>query len=92
PPDLAPSCGEAGVLGVLCGVMGNIQANEAIKVILGIGDTLSGRLLVYDALGMSFTELKVRRDPDCPICGENAPEIPESEMGKFPDYDLFCAG
>ena len=58
PPDLAPSCGEAGVLGVLCGVMGNIQANEAIKVILGIGDTLSGRLLVYDALGMSFTELR----------------------------------
>lgn len=85
PPDLAPSCGEAGVLGVLCGVMGNIQANEAIKVILGIGDTLSGRLLVYDALGMSFTELKVRRDPDCPGCGSNA-------HLEFRDYDAWCAG
>ena len=85
PPDLAPSCGEAGVLGVLCGVMGNIQANEAIKVILGIGDTLSGRLLVYDALGMSFTELKVRRDPDCPGCGPNA-------HLEFRDYDAWCAG
>jgi molybdopterin/thiamine biosynthesis adenylyltransferase/rhodanese-related sulfurtransferase len=85
PPDLAPSCGEAGVLGVLCGVMGNIQANEAIKVILGIGDTLSGRLLVYDALGMSFTELKVRRDPNCPGCG------PDAHL-EFRDYDAWCAG
>ncbi len=85
PPDLAPSCGEAGVLGVLCGVMGNIQANEAIKVILGIGDTLSGRLLVYDALGMSFTELKVRRDPNCPGCG------PDAQL-EFRDYDAWCAG
>ncbi len=85
PPDLAPSCGEAGVLGVLCGVMGNIQANEAIKVLLGIGDTLAGRLLVYDALGMTFTELKVRRDPDCPACGPNA-------NLEFRDYDAWCAG
>jgi molybdopterin/thiamine biosynthesis adenylyltransferase/rhodanese-related sulfurtransferase len=85
PPDLAPSCGEAGVLGVLCGVMGNIQANEAIKVILGIGETLSGRLLVYDALGMTFTELKVRRDPDCPGCGPGA-------HLEFRDYDAWCAG
>jgi molybdopterin/thiamine biosynthesis adenylyltransferase/rhodanese-related sulfurtransferase len=85
PPDMAPSCGEAGVLGVLCGVMGNIQANEAIKVLLGIGDTLSGRLLIYDALGMTFTELKVRRDPNCPACG------PEARL-EFRDYDAWCAG
>jgi sulfur-carrier protein adenylyltransferase/sulfurtransferase len=85
PPDMAPSCGEAGVLGVLCGVMGNIQANEAIKVLLGIGDTLSGRLLIYDALGMTFTELKVRRDPDCPACGPNADL-------RFRDYQAWCAG
>lgn len=85
PPDLAPSCGEAGVLGVLCGVMGSIQANEAIKVLLGMGDTLAGRLLVYDALGMTFTELKVRRDPDCPACGPNA-------HLEFRDYAAWCAG
>ena len=85
PPDMAPSCGEAGVLGVLCGVMGNIQANEAIKVLLGIGDTLSGRLLIYDALGMTFTELKVRRDPNCPACG------PDAQL-EFRDYDAWCAG
>lgn len=85
PPDLAPSCGEAGVLGVLCGVMGSIQANEAIKVVLGQGDTLSGRLLVYDALGMTFTELKLRRDPDCPACGPNA-------TLEFKDYEAWCAG
>ncbi|MDX6555752.1 MAG: sulfur-carrier protein adenylyltransferase/sulfurtransferase [Miltoncostaeaceae bacterium] len=85
PPDMAPSCGEAGVLGVLCGVMGNIQANEAIKVLLGIGDTLAGRLLIYDALGMTFTELKVRRDPNCPACG------PDAQL-EFRDYDAWCAG
>ncbi len=85
PPDMAPSCGEAGVLGVLCGVMGNIQANEAIKVLLGIGDTLSGRLMIYDALGMTFTELKVRRDPNCPACG------PDAQL-EFRDYDAWCAG
>jgi len=85
PPELAPACGEAGVLGVLCGVMGNIQANEAIKVLLGIGDTLAGRLLVYDALGMTFTELTLRRDPGCPACGPNA-------QLEFTDYDAWCAG
>ena len=85
PPDMAPSCGEAGVLGVLCGVMGNIQANEAIKLMLGIGDTLAGRLLIYDALAMTFTELKVRRDPDCPACGPNA-------TLEFRDYDAWCSG
>ena len=85
PPELAPACGEAGVLGVLCGVMGNIQATEAIKVLLGIGDTLAGRLLVYDALDMTFTELKLRRDPECPACG------PDAQL-EFTDYDAWCAG
>jgi molybdopterin/thiamine biosynthesis adenylyltransferase/rhodanese-related sulfurtransferase len=91
PAEMAPSCGAAGVLGVMAGVMGLLQANEVIKLAAGIGEPLIGRLLLYDALGTRFTELKVRRDPDCPICGEHAPEIPESEMGKFPDYELFCA-
>jgi molybdopterin/thiamine biosynthesis adenylyltransferase/rhodanese-related sulfurtransferase len=92
PAELAPSCGAAGVLGVMAGVMGLLQANEVIKLVAGIGEPLIGRLLLYDSLGTRFTELKVKRDPECPICGENAPEIPESEMGKFPDYDAFCAG
>jgi molybdopterin/thiamine biosynthesis adenylyltransferase/rhodanese-related sulfurtransferase len=92
PAELAPSCSANGVLGVMAGTMGTLQANEVIKLVLGVGDPLVGRLLLYEALGSRFTELKVRRDPDCPICGENAPEIPESEMGQFPDYDLFCAG
>ncbi|HZO05318.1 MAG TPA: molybdopterin-synthase adenylyltransferase MoeB [Solirubrobacterales bacterium] len=92
PAELAPSCSANGVLGVMAGTMGTLQANEVIKLILGAGDPLVGRLLLYDALGTTFTELKVRRDPDCPICSDNAPEIPESEMGQFPDYDLFCAG
>jgi molybdopterin/thiamine biosynthesis adenylyltransferase/rhodanese-related sulfurtransferase len=85
PPDMAPSCGEAGVLGVLCGVMGNIMATEAIKVLLGIGEPLAGRLLIYDALDMGFTELKIRRDPDCPACGPNA-------QLEFRDYEAWCAG
>ncbi|MBJ7455811.1 MAG: molybdopterin-synthase adenylyltransferase MoeB [Thermoleophilia bacterium] len=85
PPDLAPSCGEAGVLGVLCGVMGNIMATEAIKVLLGIGDPLAGRLMIYDALDMAFTELKIRRDPDCPACGPNA-------QLEFRDYEAWCSG
>jgi molybdopterin/thiamine biosynthesis adenylyltransferase/rhodanese-related sulfurtransferase len=92
PPELAPSCSANGVLGVMAGTMGTLQANEVIKLVLGVGEPLIGRLLLYEALGTRFTELKVRRDPECPICGENAPEIPESEMGQFPDYDLFCAG
>jgi sulfur-carrier protein adenylyltransferase/sulfurtransferase len=92
PPEMAPSCSANGVLGVMAGTMGTLQANEVIKLVLGVGDPLVGRLLLYEALGTRFTELKVRRDPDCPICGENAPEIPQSEMGQFPDYDLFCAG
>ncbi len=72
PAELAPSCAEAGVLGVLPGIIGSLQAIEAIKLILGIGDPLIGRLLLYDALETSFRELKLRRDPDCPVCGTNA--------------------
>ncbi len=92
PAELAPSCSANGVLGVMAGTMGLLQANEVIKLVLGVGEPLVGRLLLFEALSTRFTELKVRRDPDCPICGENAPEIPESELGKFPDYELFCAG
>jgi len=73
PPDLAPNCAEAGVLGVLPGVIGMIQATEVIKLIVGIGEPLIGRLLTYDALGATFRELKLHRDPDCPMCGPNAP-------------------
>ncbi|HZJ29471.1 MAG TPA: molybdopterin-synthase adenylyltransferase MoeB, partial [Solirubrobacterales bacterium] len=91
PPEMAPSCSANGVLGAMAGTMGLLQANEVIKLTLGIGEPLVGRLLLYDSLATRFTELKVRRDPGCPICGPDAPEIPESEMGRFPDYDLFCA-
>ena len=90
PPELAPSCGANGVLGVMAGVMGLLQANEVIKLVAGIGEPLIGRLLLYESLGTRFTELKVKRDPECPICGEHAPEIDAAEMGKFPDYELFC--
>jgi molybdopterin/thiamine biosynthesis adenylyltransferase/rhodanese-related sulfurtransferase len=90
PPELAPSCGANGVLGVMAGVMGLLQANEVIKLIAGIGEPLIGRLLLYESLGTRVTELKVKRDPECPICGEHAPEIDPAEMGKFPDYELFC--
>jgi sulfur-carrier protein adenylyltransferase/sulfurtransferase len=92
PAELAPSCGAAGVLGVMAGVMGLLQANEVIKLGAGIGEPLIGRLLLYESLGTRFTELKVKRDPACPICGEDAEEVPPSEMGKFPDYEAFCAG
>ena len=92
PAELAPSCSANGVLGVMAGTMGLLQANEVLKLVLGIGEPLIGRLLLFEALSTRFTELKVRRDPDCPICGPDAPEVPESELGKFPDYELFCAG
>jgi len=92
PAELAPSCSANGVLGVMAGTMGTLQANEVLKLVMGIGEPLIGRLLLYEALGTRFTELKVRRDPECPICGPNAAEVPESEMGQFPDYDAFCAG
>ncbi|OGL41398.1 MAG: adenylyltransferase [Candidatus Schekmanbacteria bacterium RIFCSPHIGHO2_02_FULL_38_11] len=84
PPGAVPSCQEAGVLGVLPGIIGIIQAIEAIKIILGIGEPLTGRLLMYDALDMEFRELKIRKDPACPICGEN-PSIKE-----LIDYEQFC--
>jgi molybdopterin/thiamine biosynthesis adenylyltransferase len=90
PPELAPSCGANGVLGVMAGVMGLLQANEVIKLVAGIGEPLVGRLLLYESLGTRFTELKVKRDPECAICGEHAPEIAPAEMGAFPDYELFC--
>jgi molybdopterin/thiamine biosynthesis adenylyltransferase len=91
PAELAPSCGAAGVLGVMAGVMGLLQANEVIKLVVGIGEPLIGRLLLYEALGATFTELKVRRDPECPICSIDPSEIKDSEMGVFPDYEAFCA-
>jgi molybdopterin/thiamine biosynthesis adenylyltransferase/rhodanese-related sulfurtransferase len=92
PAELAPSCGANGVLGVLPGTMGLLQATEVVKLIVGVGDPLIGRLLLYDALAASFTELKVRRDPDCPICSREPDSISDDEMGVFPDYEAFCAG
>jgi molybdopterin/thiamine biosynthesis adenylyltransferase/rhodanese-related sulfurtransferase len=91
PAELAPSCGANGVLGVLPGVMGLLQSTEAIKLVTGAGDPLIGRLLLYDALAADFTEFKVKRDPECPICSRDPEEISEEEMGKFPDYEAFCA-
>jgi molybdopterin/thiamine biosynthesis adenylyltransferase/rhodanese-related sulfurtransferase len=84
PAEMAPSCAEAGVLGVLPGIIGSIQAMEAIKLLLGLGDSLAGRLLAYDALEESFRTFKVPRDPDCPACGPNAGEIVIAE------YDELC--
>jgi sulfur-carrier protein adenylyltransferase/sulfurtransferase len=84
PPGLVPSCAEGGVLGVLPGVIGTIQATEAIKLLLGAPGTLIGRLLLYDAWGMRFRELKLRRDPECPVCGDH-PTVRE-----LIDYDQFC--
>jgi sulfur-carrier protein adenylyltransferase/sulfurtransferase len=91
PAELAPSCGANGVLGVLPGTMGLLQATEVIKLVIGQGEPLIGRLLLYEALGATFTELKVRRDPDCPICSRDPAEISDEEMGVFPDYEAFCA-
>ena len=92
PAELAPSCGANGVIGVLPGTMGLLQATEVIKLILDIGNPLIGRLLMYDALAATVTEVKVRRDPNCPICSRAPEEISDQEMGAFPDYDAFCAG
>jgi sulfur-carrier protein adenylyltransferase/sulfurtransferase len=91
PAELAPSCGANGVLGVLPGTMGLLQATEVVKLVTGAGEPLIGRLLLYEALGATFTELKVRRDPDCPICSRDPAEIADEEMGVFPDYEAFCA-
>ncbi|MBZ5585373.1 MAG: molybdopterin-synthase adenylyltransferase MoeB [Acidobacteriia bacterium] len=84
PPGLVPSCAEGGVLGILPGTIGLIQATETVKLILGIGEPLAGRLLLYDALAMRFRELKLRRDPECPVCGEHP------TITKLIDYHQFC--
>jgi molybdopterin/thiamine biosynthesis adenylyltransferase/rhodanese-related sulfurtransferase len=88
PPEDAPSCSEGGVLGVLPGTMGVLQATEAIKLVLGLGESLAGRLLVYDAIKTRFRELKLRRDPKCPTCGDG---VDRSSI-KLIDYEQFCAG
>jgi molybdopterin/thiamine biosynthesis adenylyltransferase/rhodanese-related sulfurtransferase len=85
PPHLAPSCQEAGVLGILPGIIGIIQATEAIKLVLGKGDPLVGRLLTYDSLKMKFRELKLRKNPECPVCG------PKPTITSYIDYEGFCA-
>jgi molybdopterin/thiamine biosynthesis adenylyltransferase/rhodanese-related sulfurtransferase len=85
PPEFAPSCAEGGVLGVLPGIIGSLQASEALKLVLGIGDPLVGRLQLFDALGATFTEVALRRDQDCPVCGEH-PTITE-----YIDYVEFCS-
>jgi molybdopterin/thiamine biosynthesis adenylyltransferase/rhodanese-related sulfurtransferase len=85
PPHLAPSCQEAGVLGILCGIIGTLQATEAIKILLGRGTTLAGRLLTYDSLRMKFRELRLRRSPDCPVCGT------KPTITSYIDYEGFCA-
>ncbi|MCR4378790.1 MAG: molybdopterin-synthase adenylyltransferase MoeB [Rhodospirillales bacterium] len=90
PPGQIPSCSEAGVLGVLCGTVGSLQATEVLKELLGIGDTLSGALLVYDALATQFRRIKVRRDPGCPLCGD-APTIKDLSIHD-PNAELGCRG
>jgi molybdopterin/thiamine biosynthesis adenylyltransferase/rhodanese-related sulfurtransferase len=85
PPEMAPSCAEGGVLGVLPGVIGTLQATEAVKLILGVGDPLIGRQLRYDALAMEFVELRMHRDPNCPVCSKSPDQI------EFIDYEQFCA-
>jgi len=84
PPGMVPNCAEAGVLGALTGLVGSIQATEALKLILGIGESLSSRLLLIDALSMSFREVKIKRNPACPLCGDN-PTVTE-----LIDYEIFC--
>jgi sulfur-carrier protein adenylyltransferase/sulfurtransferase len=91
PAELAPSCGANGVLGVLPGTMGLLQATEVVKLIVGIGEPAIGRLLLYDALGATLTEVKVHRDPECPICSRDPEDIADEELGVFPDYEAFCA-
>jgi adenylyltransferase/sulfurtransferase len=85
PPGMVPSCAEGGVLGVLCATIGSIQTTEAIKVITGVGEPMVGSLMVYDALEMSFRKVKIRKDPKCPLCGENP-----TQKELLPDYEAFC--
>ena len=85
PPGMVPSCAEGGVLGVLCATIGSIQTTEAIKVITGVGDAMIGSLIIYDALEMSFRKIKVRKDPNCPLCSDNP-----SQTELLPDYEAFC--
>ena len=85
PPGMVPSCAEGGVLGVLCATIGSIQTTEAIKVITGVGDPMIGSLMIYDALEMSFRKIKVRKDPNCPLCSDNP-----SQTELLPDYEAFC--
>jgi adenylyltransferase/sulfurtransferase len=82
---MVPSCAEGGVLGILCATIGSIQTTEAIKVITGIGEPMIGSLMIYDALEMSFRKIKVRKDPNCPLCGDNP-----TQTELLPDYDAFC--
>jgi adenylyltransferase/sulfurtransferase len=84
PPGMVPSCAEGGVLGMLCGTIGSLQTTEAVKLITGIGDPMIGRMLIYDALELKFKELRVRKDPECPVCGKN-PTVKE-----LIDYEAFC--
>ena len=84
PPGMVPNCAEAGVLGALTGLVGSIQATEALKLFLGVGETLTSRLLLIDALSMSFREVKIKRNPACPLCGDN-PTVTE-----LIDYEVFC--
>jgi sulfur-carrier protein adenylyltransferase/sulfurtransferase len=84
PPGTVPSCAEGGVFGVLPGIIGSIQAVEAIKLVLGVGETLAGRLLLFDAMSMEFTTMRLRWDPDCPVCGKH-PSVTE-----LIDYEAFC--
>jgi len=84
PPGMVPSCAEGGVLGVLCGSIGSIQVTEAIKLITGIGESLAGRLMIYDALEMSYRTVRVRKDPECAICGKNP------TITSLIDYEAFC--
>ena len=84
PPGMVPSCAEGGVLGVLCASIGSIQVTEAIKLLAGIGDTLLGRLMVYDALEMTYRQVKIRKDPNCAVCGEHA------TVTELIDYEAFC--
>ena len=85
PPGMVPSCAEGGVLGVLCATIGSLQTTEALKVLTGIGEPLIGSLMVYDALDMTFRKIKVRKDPHCPLCSENA-----TQKELLPDYEAFC--